>query len=146
MNIKLDTETLAKLKAEIDEAQAKEKDPVAMAYESADNIRRSLVAVRGEDYADVVEIGVIVSKMMKLFKILADQAFKHMENPENTDLMLREIVSTMCAEILGRSSSLIQKEMTDAQAAEITDWIDRIIKAEDSVMDAIEQTLLKKGE
>ena len=69
MNIKLDTETLAKLKAEIDEAQAKEKDPVAMAYESADNIRRSLVAVRGEDYADVVEIGVIVSKMMKLFKI-----------------------------------------------------------------------------
>ena len=146
MNIKLDTETLAKLKAEIDEAQAKEKDPVAMAYESADNIRRSLVAVRGEDYADVVEIGVIVSKMMKLFKILADQAFKHMENPENTDLMLREIVSTMCAEILGRSSSLIQKEMTDAQAAEITDWIDRIIKAEDSFMDAIEQTLLKKGE
>ena len=104
------------------------------------------MAVRGEDYADVVEIGVIVSKMMKLFKILADQAFKHMENPENTDLMLREIVSTMCAEVLGRSSSLIQKEMTDAQAAEITDWIDRIIKAEDSVMDAIEQTLLKKGE
>lgn len=127
------------------ESAAAPTDPIERALEPADDIRRSLVAVRGEAYAKLVEIGVMTHKQVKLVNFLASCL---METAEGFDKEQHEqvgqIMALMCARCLTLASKIYAPNSGDLDAKELTEWIDRITDAEDAAAGTIEQELFGK--
>lgn len=140
MNIKIDPETMAQITQEIeDEAN---KGLIERAIESAETIRKNLVSIKGEEYANLVEIGVLVHKRTQLMALVTSIASDADENfTERHRKTLCGIDATMSAHVLTLAAKNLSANADSDYAHELTGWIDRIIKAEEDGIDSIADQL-----
>ena len=129
------------------ESAAAPTDPIERALEPAEDIRRSLVAVRGEAYAKLVEIGVMTHKQVKLVNFLATCLMETADGfGEEQHEQVGQIMAMMCARSLTLASKIYAPNSGDLDAKELTEWIDRITDAEDAAAGTIEQELFGKDD
>ena len=147
MNLNLDPKVAEEIKAQLAaEASGSDDNPLAKAMESAHIIRENLIAIKGESFARLVEIGVLVHKQMALNAFItqslveADVGFS-----KDVRKAILDIQSTIFAHMMNHACHL-QSDDPDASTAEsITEWVDRIKEAEDSGVSML-KNLIKKGE
>jgi len=137
----LNFEDLAKLTDKIS-AEDRPSNPVERALESADAIRENLHKIKGEKYARLVEMCVLVTKQTKLNALLSSIAF------DDNELLMKHIGginALLMSKMISHASQIYDGKFDQEDADELTKWADRITKAEEK---GIEQELghLIKGE
>lgn len=141
-------EDLAKIQADLKaEAQAAPNNPIEQALESADAIRDSLLAVKGEKYARLVEIGVLIHKQNKLMAFVTDvlsEAFEDFSDDQRN--AMAHISASLGAKTLSHASLICHdnKDLSKEQAKELTEWMDRIVDAEEQGVNSIASQLFGK--
>ena len=138
MNIKLNPELEAQLAAE--QAAEATKSIVDKVTESANTIRENLVAVKGEDYARLIEIGVLVHKRSQLMSaVLAFAA--DAGAPKTVRKVIASLDASLSAHVLQHAAIIMNKEADEAYAKEMTEWIDRIADAEQAGVESVKDEL-----
>jgi len=130
MNMHINPEAVAAIQAEMEADQ--HKGTIEKAIEDADAIRENLVAVKGEDFARLVEIGVLVHKHTKLVAFLADIVSSVVEDfGREQRTALGHVAASIGAKMLSHASLIYSKDdLNREQAEELTNWIDKIVDAE----------------
>lgn len=123
----LNFEDLVKLADKI-KAEETPNDPIERAFESANTIRDNLISIKGEDYARLVDMCVLVTKQTKLVAFLSAAAFE-----ENEAVMkhIGGLNAAMGGRMISHAAHIYNKEFGEADAEELTTWADLITKAED---------------
>lgn len=121
------------------------KGVIEQAIESAEAIRENLLAVKGEKFAKVVEISVMVQKRTKLGAVL----LTFVENAsENFNPLHRHLIShadaSLGAHIMATACDLAGFIGSDFDAQEMMEWSDRILKAEADGIHSMEKQLFGK--
>jgi hypothetical protein len=139
--MELNFNDLAKLTDKI-AAEDQHRHPVERALESANTIRENLTKIKGENYARLVEMCVLVTKQTKLNAMLSSIAFD-----DNEHLMkhIGGINALLMSKMISHAANIMDPKFSEKEADELTEWADRITKAEQQ---GIEQELghLIKGE
>ena len=146
MNMTPDAETLAKIRAQLEQENSeKPRDPISKALEGADDIRKNLVAIKGEKYAALVDVGVLVFKMSGLLNFLSNMVLNHVDGyDENHHTQIGRIHATMGAQMMSSASVICFDDPGKLNAEELTHWIDRIIEAEKAAEPIITKLIFGK--
>ena len=146
MNMTPDPETLAKIKAQLEqENNERPRDPISKAFESAEDIRKNLVAIKGEKYAAMVEIGALVFKMSGLLNFVSNVALNSVEGYDETvHGQIGRIYAGMGAQMLGNAGVICFDDADKLDAAELTRWVDSIIAAEKTAEPIINKLIFGK--
>lgn len=146
MNMTPDAETLAKIRAQLEqESSDAPQDPISKALEGADDIRKNLVAIKGEKYAALVEVGVLVFKMSGLLNFLSNLVLNSVEGyDEGHHTQIGRIHATMGAQMLSSAAVICFDDPSKMDAEELTHWIDRIIAAEKAAEPIITKLIFGK--
>lgn len=143
MNMNIDAATIAQLQEEINAES--NKGLLDKISESADTIRENLKSIKGEDYARLVEVGVLIHKRVKLTKFLLDILSEEVEDfGDEHARIFSHIDASMSAHILNHACKIMKEDADAEYAAELTSWIDRIIDAEQDGIDMFAKDLMRK--
>lgn len=125
------------------EKQQEPKTQFDKAIESSMDLRANLVAIRGEEFARAVEIGVLIDKQMRLVHFLSS-GLKELADGygDAQHEAVRDISASVNAKIMTHASSLLIKK-DDYDAKEVIEWVERIVAAENKAADEIEKQLFK---
>jgi len=148
MNLKLDAEMMAKIKAQLEKEQAEAPtDEIDKALEGAHDIRKNLIAVKGEEFARLAEIGVLIHKQMALNAFLLNGMMDAIEGfEEEHRRMIGDIQATMFARILNHACHIYTKDPDTEFAESLTPWIDRITDAEQNGVKGLAEKFMKGDE
>lgn len=125
------------------EKQQEPKTPFDKAIESSMDLRANLVAIRGEEFARAVEIGVLIDKQMRLVHFLSSELKELAEGYGDAQHeAVRDINASVNAKIMTHASALLIKK-DDYDAKEVIEWVERIVAAENKAADEIEKQLFK---
>lgn len=145
MNFNVTPEMLAQIEADLKKESEQDKGLIESALESATTIRENLIAIKGEEYARLVEIGVLTHKRIKLCSFLISILEEAVEDFGPVQRMaFATIDTTMSARIINHACKLIAPDADAKYAAELTSWIDRIVDAETDGIAGIEEKLFGK--
>lgn len=125
----------------------KPQHPIEQAFESAFEIMDSLRATRGENFANVVEGGIIIRKQTELFALLLSVIEDAELVPDAALKMLKHISTEMSARTLSKLakvSGVVEEGKGSESAEDIMTWVERVIQAEQSGAHTLMETL-KKG-
>jgi len=147
MNLHISPEDMAKIQEHLkEEMSCKPANPIAKALESADAIRENLVAVKGEKYALLVEIGVLIHKRTKLMAFVTSVMSDVIEEfGDEQRMAIGQVDASLSAKTLNYAAIIYGGEdFKAADAQELTGWIDKIIDAEDSGVSGLANELFGK--
>lgn len=144
MNMHIDPDTFAKIQAQLEQERGNAPtNKIDQAFESAGDIRSSLVSVKGERYARLVEIGVTIHKQMSIAaftcKALADSG--EMDSAATQQIL--DIAAKMYAQMLNHACVLYKEDHNMEFAHELTGWVDRVLNAEEVAAKTITKELFK---
>ena len=137
-NPELQAEIDAALKAERESES--EKSVIDQVVEGANTIRENLKAVKGEQYARLVEIGVLVHKRSQLTAAIVEFA-RDAGAPNSVIKMIGHADATLGAHTLNHAAIMLNAKADAEYAKELTDWIDRITDAEQAGIESVREQL-----
>jgi len=111
-------------------SEARKKDPLETAFESAFDMMDSIRATHGEDYAKVVEIALLVRKNQELIGTLAMTAVQTEAIPAMAGAIVEKINAEISSKIIGTAAKIANLEINGKTAEELMGWADRILEAE----------------
>ena len=142
-NPELQAEIDATLKAE--QESESEKSVIDKVVEGANEIRENLKAVKGEQYARLVEIGVLVHKRSQLTAALAQFA-RDAGAPAPVIMMIGHADASLGAATLNHAALMLNIKADAGYAKELTEWIDRITDAEQAGIESVKDQLFGDDE
>jgi len=111
-------------------SEARKKDPLETAFESAFDMMDSIKATHGDDYAKVVEIALLVRKNQELIGTLAMTAVQTEAIPAMAGAIVEKINAEISSKIIGTAAKIANLEINGKTAEELMGWADRILEAE----------------
>jgi hypothetical protein len=142
MNINVDAETLATIKAQLEkELKSKPTNAIDKAFESAEEIRQNIRAIKGEAYLKAVDFGILINKAVHINAALSSMIIEIEPKSEVVVKVAGHAHSSMMASLVNDyCDALGLLEDTHNFARELTEWIDRVFNAEQSGV----KSMLKK--
>lgn len=132
MNINVDAQTLATIKAQLEEElKSKPTSAIDKAFESAEEIRQNIHAIKGEMYLMAVDFGLSVNKAVHLNAALSSMVTQADPRSAIPVAMAGEGFARLMAGMLNDyCDALGIREDSEEFARELTEWIDRVFQAE----------------
>lgn len=109
-------------------AEETPSNPIERAFESANTIRDNLISIKGEGYARLVDMCVLVTKQTKLVALLSSAAF---DDNETIMKHIGGINAAIGGRMISHAAHIFNKDFGEKDAEELTTWADLITKAED---------------
>lgn len=131
-----------------EQTAVEKKDPIEKALESAHEIMDSLRGTKGEGYARLVEMGMLVRKNQDLLHAMIGAGIAGGELPEHAGELVAKISAHMNAKMLSLASHIADPEgaRTKEHGKELMDWVDKMIAAEGKAVTSLIGDLGKRGD
>lgn len=148
MNIEINPETLAQINEQLAaEAESKPENPIEKAFESAEDIRANIKAVKGEAYLNAVNFGVNVHKMVSINASVCSMLVDAEADAKVPVMIIGRVFSKMMAgQLNDYCDALGINDKSKEFAEELTGWIDRVCEAESAGVQGLINKLEKGNE
>jgi hypothetical protein len=124
---------------------SEDKDELESALEPAKDMLDTLRATKGQGYAYVVETAMMMRRMQELTHAMIGAAVHGGEIPEFAADMISKAHASMMAKAIGISARQagLNTQSSKADADELMDWADRILKTESEGVKGLVGRLMK---
>lgn len=125
--------------------EKRKKNPIEEALQGAVEIMDMLRATKGEKYAMLVELGMLVRKNQDLLHAMVGAAIAGGEVPEPAGDIMGHINAQISAKIIGIASRMGDVARGSAnEAEELMGWVDRMLVAEGKGAKGLMESIMKE--